>query len=209
MINQRFQGSYARGALIVEFILALPILLLFFVAVLELGRNIKEQNDLLPNAANAALLGAGFADSGRHQSAQDVAQSLYNISSSNQVEGGQAARPFQASYDDSRELVEVDYSANIRELMPPMTIGSLSLSFTRSISGKVTMPYLVKYGSTGANYDSPQNLAIYCANGNPAPAGGCAPINPPPSCVGAQCAYDSGGYEYYQQEYETSVDYSQ
>ncbi|RIL11059.1 MAG: hypothetical protein DCC75_03125 [Proteobacteria bacterium] len=214
--------AHQQGAIIPEFIISLPVLLILFFFLVSLGSRIDNRSYLYQNAASAALVAAGSTQPDpqiRESAARDLARNLFRASTAKYVVGREdpQLQPFEATFNSTNQTVKIDFNADIFRFFPAEIVGVYSLPNQSSVGGSIVVPYLVSPGQRVG--DDPISPVAYCPNGNAVPSDAdptdfCNPPPPDPCynnpyCGGGgggdPCSGSGGGSNGYAQEYRRTA----
>jgi len=176
------QKSYCRklnkassGAAINEFVLILPLLVLFLTGLLEFGRTLNQVAWLTSATYEAARVGANSPDTQGVQAMDGVANLYYKLRGENMAKG---AGSLKGSYDPQNRTVEVVLEDRVEYLM-----GSFEIPLRFALAG----PHLA--GLTPVHSNKYENAAKgYNCNGQPDGF-----TTSGPCCFSSSCGFVGGG----------------
>ena len=169
----RTEPGGQKAVSIVEFVVVLPLLVLFFIGIFELGRKLGQINWLSQTTFNAAYVGAGApgGEVSRVEDTKKLAAELFFASRYGEFKSAPDFTPtFVVSFDDQKDYVAVQFQGDLRPL--------LSAVFGLNVQVASYLPYLgpgeIKYSG---EFENP--ATHYCSQPPPSGGGGSCPIGTP------------------------------
>ena len=168
---RRIIGS-ARGSVLTEMVVVLPLCLLFMIGMLEVGRLLAQYSWVQQTTYNAAILGSGLTTTDVVASPEVVANSLFN--KLNQAKGNMSQPKIRAAYRpghnpgiDDTVSVNVRSNLNLISNFYPLSINNTTTSPSASFAYTVTDINSFDNGIAGQFYNCSGTL---CSTPGP-----CAP----------------------------------
>jgi len=169
---------YGPGASIVEFMIILPLLLLLFIGLFEVGRMMAQVETLSQGLCSAALFGAGLpgTTAERKDLTEKMAYRLFDSSVKKEFDQNPPVTPtFEAQFDSITNSVRLSFQGVLRVILPAF--------FSREMTRQCIVPELgpgaLEYSENFTNPSPP-----FCSlDERTVPCPPTDPGNPPPTPI--------------------------